>query len=111
MNEGKPEREQPALRELGKAFEPQELIEAFVHLTGMDKDEICRRGKNSVERAILMEFLHRFYLISQPEIGRLVGGIDYSAVSQARKRLGSKLEMQFELRKKEQGTAGAGLNI
>jgi len=30
---------------------------------------------------MLMELLYRFCKISQPEIGRLVGGIDYSAVS------------------------------
>lgn len=108
LKERKPEREQPALRNLAVAFEPEELIEAFIQLTGMGKDGICRRGKNSVDRAMLMEFLHRFCQISQPEIGRLVGGIDYSAVSQARKRLREKLEIQFELRKKYK-TLEAGL--
>lgn len=110
LKEGKQEREQPALRKLRKVFEPEELIEAFVRLTSMDKDTLCRRGKNSVERAMLMEFLHRFCQISQPEIGRLVGGVDYSAVSQARKRLRSKLGVQSELRKKygmlEEGLLG-----
>ena len=108
LKEGKQEREQPALRELGKVFAPEELIDAFVRLTSMDKDKLCRRGKNSAERAMLMEFLHRFCQISQPEIGRLVGGLDYSAVSQARKRLRSKLEVQSELRKKY-GILEAGL--
>jgi hypothetical protein len=40
-------REQPALRHLRKAFEPEELIEHFVHLSDMDKEEVCKRGKNS----------------------------------------------------------------
>ena len=48
--------------------------------------DICQRGKRSLERTMLMELLYRFCQISQPEIGMLVGGIDYSAVSQARKR-------------------------
>ena len=34
------------------------------------------------------------------EIGRLIGGIDYSAVSQARKRLQFKLEHEAKLKKR-----------
>jgi putative transposase len=86
------EREQPALRELGKAYEPEKLIEHFLRLTGKERMEICRRGKRSIERAMLMEFLYRFCRLTQPQIGKLVGGIDYSGVSQARKRLHAKLE-------------------
>ncbi|MBA4396811.1 MAG: hypothetical protein C0394_05450 [Syntrophus sp. (in: bacteria)] len=41
---------------------------------------------------MLMELLYRFCSIRQPEIGKLLGGIDYSAVSQARKRLHTKIE-------------------
>jgi len=84
-------REQPALRELGRMFKPEELIEHFTRFAGEKREEVCRRGKNSIERAMLMEFLYRFCQITQPEIGRLMGGIDYSAVSQARRRLQSRL--------------------
>jgi chromosomal replication initiation ATPase DnaA len=35
--------------------------------------------------------MYRFCDLTQPEIGRYVGGIDYSAVSQARKRLQEKM--------------------
>ncbi len=92
-------REQPALRQLRKAFEPEELIEHFVHLTDMDKEEVCKRGKNSFERAMLMEFLYRFCQITQPQIGRLVGGIETSAVSRARKRWQAKLQRQLHHQK------------
>ena len=91
-------REQPALRKLGKMFEPEEMIAHFARLTGEKREEICRRGKNSIERAMLMEFLYRFCRITQPEIGRIVGGIDYSAVSQARSRLQKRLERDHKLR-------------
>ena len=47
-----------------------------------------------------MELLYRFCKISQPEIGRLVGGIDYSAVSRARSRLQNRMEREPELRKR-----------
>ena len=80
-------REQPALRELGKECEPEELIDHFAHLIGNVREDICKRRKRSLERAMLIELLYRFCQVTQPQIGRLVGGIDYSAVSQARKRL------------------------
>ncbi|MFC1821495.1 transposase [Thermodesulfobacteriota bacterium] len=80
-------REQPALKELRKTFDPEKLIEQFSELAGIKKEELCRKGKSGHERAMLMEMLYRFCNIRQPEIGKLVGGIDYSAVSQSRKRL------------------------
>jgi len=43
-----------------------------------------------------MELLYRFCRITQPEIGKLTGGIDYSAVSQARKRLQLKIQNEPE---------------
>lgn len=91
-------REQPALRELKRVFTPQELIDNIVRLTGKERNEICSRGKNSYERAMLMEFLYRFCRITQPEIGALVGGIDYSAVSQARSRLQKRLDGNRKLK-------------
>ena len=93
-------REQPALRELRKEFKPEELIDHFTDLIGKRKEDICQRGKQSLERSMLMEFLYRFCHITQPEIGRLVGGIDYSAVSQARKRLRVRLEEEPKLKKR-----------
>ena len=93
-------REQPALRELEKGYRPEELIKHYASLTGKRKEDICRRSKRSTERSMLMELLYRFCKISQPEIGRLVGGIDYSAVSQARRRLRSRMEREPELRKR-----------
>jgi len=47
---------------------------------------------------MLMEPLYRLCRITQPEIGKLVGGIDYSAVSQARKRFQQKLMVDSGLR-------------
>ena len=91
-------REQPALKELSKVFEPEELIEQFVQITGERREDICQRGKNSTERAMLMELLYRFCRITQPEIGKLMDGIDYSGVSQSRKRLREKVDCDPELK-------------
>ncbi len=91
-------REQPALKELRKKFQPGELIEHFADLVGKNTKDICQRGRKSLERAMLMELLYRFCQITQPEIGKLVGGIDYSAVSQARKRFKDRMSREPKLK-------------
>ena len=93
-------REQPALRKLGKGYRPEELIECFSNLMGKSKEGICQRGSHSLERSMLLEMLYRFCEVTQPEIGKLVGGIDYSAVSQARRRLQIRLEREPKLKKR-----------
>ena len=94
------EREQPALRELRKIFEPDELIDNFACLISKSRGDVCQRGKRSVERSMLMELLYRFCRITQPEIGKLLGEIDYSSVSQARKRLQVRLKHEPQLKQK-----------
>jgi REP element-mobilizing transposase RayT len=89
-------REQPALRELGKVITPDELIDRYAKLVEMKREELTKKGRQSTERAILMELLYRFCRITQPEIGKLLGGIDYSAVSQARKRVQLKIQNEPE---------------
>jgi hypothetical protein len=96
----KTKREQPAFRELKREKNPEELIEKFAQMIGKEKGEICKRGRKTIERAMLMELLYRYCELTQPEIGRLVGGIDYSAVSQARKRLQIRMEREAKLRKR-----------
>jgi REP element-mobilizing transposase RayT len=99
INKESPKRELPALRVLGRVFEPEELIQHFVKINRKTVEDICQRGKKSLERAMLMELLYRFCHLSQPEIGRLIGGIDYSAVSQARKRLQIQMEQKPKLKR------------
>lgn len=100
VNKEAPSREQPAMRELGRELQPERLIDHFAALVDKDKEELCQRGRHSLERSMLMELLYRYGRLSQPEIGRLVGGVDYSAVSQARKRLQVKLERERKLKRR-----------
>ena len=93
-------RELPALRELDKSVPPDKLIDQYAQLVKLSREALTTKGKQSTERAMLMELLHRFCNITQPEIGRLLGGIDYSAVSQARKRLHLKVQNEPEWEKK-----------
>jgi putative transposase len=95
-----PRREQPALRELTREYEPEKLMDRFAELVDREKGDICRRGRHSLERSILMEYLYRFCRLDQAEIGKLMGGIDYSAVSQARKRLQLRLRQDPGLMKR-----------
>jgi hypothetical protein len=81
-------------------LKPQAVIEGFVEITGKQTEELFQRGRCEVERALLMEILYRCCDINQPDIGRLVGGIDYSAVSQARKRLREKMVNDENLKSK-----------
>ena len=104
-------REQPALKELRKEFKPEVLIDHFTDLIGKRKEEICKRGKKSLERSMLMEFLYRYCQIAQPEIGKMVGGIDYSGVSQARKRLQIRLEREPKLKKRFDKISGQLLHL
>ena len=90
-------REQPALRELGKQMKPEDVIDRYARLVKISREDLTRKGKQSQQRAILMEMLYRICNITQPEIGALLGGVDYSAVSQARKRLQLKIENSPEL--------------
>lgn len=84
-------REQSALKKFRKSLTPQAVIEGFVEITGKQTEELFQRGRCAAERALLMEVLYRSCDINQPDIGRLVGGVNYSAVSQARKRLREKM--------------------
>lgn len=93
-------REQPALRELKKQIKPDDLIKLYSKLVKVDPVELTRKGKQSLQRSMLMELLYRICNMTQPEIGDLLGGIDYSAVSQARKRLHVKIENDPDLAKK-----------
>ncbi|MBS3809126.1 MAG: hypothetical protein KGY38_03090, partial [Desulfobacterales bacterium] len=96
----------PQLKVARNYWMPEDLIKEVSQFLGKDEDEICRRGKNSADRAVLMELLYRFCDITQAEVGRLVGGIDYSAVSVARKRLRLKMESDADLRQRFEDIAG-----
>jgi len=45
-----------------------------------------------------MEMLYRHCKLTQPEIGRLTAGIDYSSVSYARKMLRQKMAKDLKLK-------------
>ena len=69
-------------------------------MINVEEGELCRKGKSSADRAILMELLYRCCNMKQPEIGRMVGGMDYSSVSVARKQLRIQMKKDLSLKQK-----------
>jgi len=94
------ERELPELKAVRKFLEPSELIGKYCRMINIEEIEICRKGKSSLDRAILMELLYRCCNMKQPEIGRIVGGMDYSSVSIARKQLRIQMEHDKSLKQR-----------
>jgi chromosomal replication initiation ATPase DnaA len=68
------------LREVARYFRLQEE-----KLTG-------KRTGHRDERAVAMELMYRCGGVSQAEIGRVLGNLDYTAVSRERKRLRERME-------------------
>ena len=94
------DRELPEVKAARKFWEPSELIRRYCLMTDVEESEICRKGKSSVDRAILMELLYRYCNMKQLEIGRRIGGLDYSSVSIARKQLRSQMAQDESLKQR-----------
>ena len=89
------ERERPAIREIQSIVEEEKIIRAVEAETGKSFEEIKReRGYN---RYLVMELLYRVGGKRGVEIGRIMG-LDYSTVSQGRKRLRERLKQDKKLK-------------
>ena len=85
-------REQPSYRGLVMTeIEPETLLNCVAHVLGVDKQLFSVRLGDGVARGIASDLLYRYSGLSQPEIGELLGGIDYSGVSHLRRRLKRKM--------------------
>jgi REP element-mobilizing transposase RayT len=106
------DREQPQLRRLRSlCISPEELIEAILKITGISSEDIMSKRSLRTERPILMELLYRYCSLSQREIGVHMGGVDYSAVSLARRRLRERLEKDKILARRLEEIKSALQNI
>jgi len=83
-------REQPAVREL-EATRPEVVLREVARHYGVKGSQITgRRTEQREARAVAMEMMYRHGGISQVEIGKALGGMDYTTVSVERKRLREK---------------------
>jgi putative transposase len=88
-------RERPSLRELNGLKAQEKIIRVIEEETGKGLDGI--KGSKGIERNILMDLLYREGGLSNVEIGRLLE-VDYSTVSQGRKRLRDRLKKDKDLK-------------
>src|SRR4030042_4885641 len=89
------DRECPSLREIQRYRAKEKIIEAIEKESGKGLEEI-KKEKGNI-RQIAMDLLYRTGGLKGAEIGKLMG-VDYSTVSQERKRLREKIEKDRKLR-------------
>jgi len=80
-------REQPGAGKVYRYMASEKIITRISAETGRSSDEILH-GKGEI-RQLAMDLLYRYGGMKNPEIGELMG-VDYSTVSQGRKRLAEK---------------------
>jgi putative transposase len=92
-------REQPSARAFS-AVDSEAVIGAASAYFKIAIDELIKkRTRYRDERSVVMNLMYRLSAISQAEIGRTLGGLDYTAVSRERKRLRDKIAVDQKLRR------------
>jgi len=91
-------REQPSVRR----FESRDLKSVLKIVAGYfnlpQEKLVGRRTEWRDERAIAMELMYRYGGVSQPEVSKVMGDLDYTAVSRERKRLREKIKTERGLK-------------
>jgi len=87
-------RELPALAEVRKYLAQDVILESLRKVTGKTREDIVNR--TGPLRQMAMDLLYRSGGMKNPEIGKLMG-VDYSTVSQGRKRFREHLDKDKEL--------------
>ena len=84
-------REQPAYRDLVvRTLEPAVVVRTLTKVLSISEELLKRRGSKGMMRGMVAELLHKYSDITQAQIGRLLGEIDYMTVYQLRKRFKEK---------------------
>ncbi len=86
------DKERPSLNVLEK-IGPEEVLRKVAGYFQLKPQEITKkRSGYRDQRGLVMEMMYRFCGLKQREIGRELGGIDYSQVSHERGRIREKME-------------------
>ncbi|UCF71237.1 MAG: transposase [candidate division WOR-3 bacterium] len=84
--------EQPSYRELVvQRVNPHRVIEQTAKACSVTEKEILACYVNSEARSIAADLLYKYSDLTQSQIGDMLGGISYSAVSKLRSRLQSRI--------------------
>ena len=88
----------PSLRKMRLSLSAERILEIVAADHGVESSIIVSRGtKAKTIRQMAIEFCYRYSPMTQREIGEIFG-VDYSTVSQNRKRLNEKLKSSRALR-------------
>lgn len=99
--DGGSQREQPMYRSMTeKKIEPKVVLSCVTSILGMDEHEVTSRHGDGIVRGVIAEMLYRYSDIKQGEIGRLLGGVSYTAVSMLRRRLKERMKNDRSLAEK-----------
>jgi putative transposase len=90
-------REVPAVERIRGRVEPESIVESVCAELRVGREDMLKKGSRGIGRGILMELLYRYGGLKQPQIGAMLG-IDYSAVSIARKRFQEQMEKDGDVR-------------
>lgn len=94
-------REQPVYRSIKAIYvEPSKLLKCVAEILHIEVKSFGMNSKNVIERGIAAALLYRFSNLTQAEIGKLLGGIDYTAVSRLRSRLQKRMKNDMAIRSK-----------
>jgi putative transposase len=81
-------REQPMYRDLLSAeLDPAVILQTISEVMAITQAELTMRQRGGMARGIAAELLYRYSGLTQQQIGQLLGGIDYGAVYQLRRRM------------------------
>ena len=97
LKDNKDKREVPSIKRLWKYKAKEKSMKALCEEFGKSFDEI--KEERGIMRQIAMEIFYRFGGMKGNEIGEMMG-VDYSTVSQGRKRLREKLKTDKNLSKR-----------
>jgi len=93
-------REQPIYRELKSGtIQPEDLIKEAAKYFDVKKEEFSIKQGDGIKRGMLSELLYKYSGLNQKEIGKILGNIDYSAVSKLRIRMKKKMKENENIRK------------
>lgn len=85
--------EQPMYRRMvSKVIVPAKVMACVGRVLGFDISQVQQRSGDSLGRCLMADLLYRYSGIGQREIGELLGGVGYTAVSMMRRHLMSLME-------------------
>jgi putative transposase len=98
-------REQPSYRDVViKTLEPEVVLGVLSRECGIKKGILQRRRVNGEVRGMVAELLYKYSEITQVQIGRLIGDVDYVSVHYLRKRFRERMKENSKIRKIYQKT-------